>query len=100
MLKGTSFLIQSLVAGYLLLMARDFYLEAKKNGMLMWRFTYLFGALAFTFLWIWIGYFEDMTDFLPGLELRRITIRYRLIPYMGLLASLVAVRRGLRKGRR
>src|SRR3972149_6302217 len=100
MLKGASFLLHSLVAGYLLLMARDFYIEAKKNGMLMWRFTYLFAALAFTFLWVWIGYFEDMTDFLPDLQLRRVTIRYRLIPYASLLVSLVAVRRGLRKGRR
>lgn len=95
MMKGASFLLHSLVVGYLILLTRDFYVQAKQNGTPMWRFTYLFAALAFTFLWVWVGYFEELTDFLPTVELRRLTIRYRLVPYIGLLASLIAVRRGL-----
>ena len=97
MLNATTFLLHTLVVGYLAVMARDFYAEAKENGLLMWRFTYCFAALCFIFLWVWVGYFEALTDFWPGGHLRRLTGRYRIVPYGLLLASLIAVRRALRR---
>lgn len=96
MLTAVTFVLHTLVVLYLGFMVMDFYREAKRNGLLMWRFTYCFAALFLTFLWVWVGYFEDLTNFLPEINLRRLTIHYRLIPYSALLASLVAVRRGLR----
>lgn len=97
MLNATTFLLHTLVVGYLAWMARDFHTEAKANGMLMWRFTFCFTALLLLFFWIWVGYFEELTDFWPGGDLRRLTSRSRAIPYTALLASLIALRRGLRK---